>query len=240
MIKKIVTLLHAKFEQPGYVSNWASQNNFELEEIHCWKNPEYPDPKDVDRLLIMGGPMSVYQAIDYPWMLDEIRFIRAVIDAGNKVLGICLGSQLISAAMGAKVFPNLEPEIGWFEINWNKAAYEHPLTYGVSSHSKVFHYHGDTFDLPENAVLLASSKACLNQAYALGDNVLALQFHMEINHELLEDMLFHGDEIIQDSFVQSVKKIRDGIYDVMQNHTDLATLLENLYSGKKECFLKTR
>jgi len=112
MSKKIVTLLHAFFEQPGYISNWAEQNDFEIEEIHCWKKPEYPDPKEVKRLLIMGGPMGVYQTKEYPWLIEEIKFIRAVIDAGNKVLGICMGSQLISAAMGAKVYPNEKPEIG--------------------------------------------------------------------------------------------------------------------------------
>jgi len=226
-----VTLLHAFYEQPGYIVNWAEQNEFELENIQCWKNPEYPDPNDVDRLLIMGGPMGVYEANDYPWLLDEIRFIRQVIDAGKKVLGICLGSQLISAAMEAKVYPNQVREIGWFELKWNKAAFDHPLTYGVSSHSKVFHYHGDTFDLPENAVLLASSIACKHQAYALGNTVLALQFHMEVNHDLLEDMLFHEEELETETFVQSKKQIRDGIYDVMQNHTDLATLLENIFCG---------
>ena len=229
MIKKIVTLLHAEFEQPGYISQWAGQNDFEIESFYCWKNPVYPDPKEVDRLLIMGGPMSVYEALKYPWMLDEIRFIRSVIDAGKKVLGICLGSQMISAALEAKVYPNPSREIGWFEIKWDKAAYEHPLTYGVSSHSKVFHYHGDTFDLPENAVLLASSSGCQHQAYALGNNVLALQFHMEVTHELLEDMLDHEDELIPEKFVQSKKRIQDGIYDVMQNHTDLATILKNIY-----------
>ena len=229
MNKTIVTLLHAFFEKPGYISNWAEQNDFEIEEIHCWKSPEYPDPRDVKRLLIMGGPMGVYETKKYPWLIDEIKFIRAVIDAGNKVLGICLGSQLISTAMGAKVYSNDQPEIGWFEIVWNEAAYKHPLSYGVSSHSKVFHYHGDTFDLPVNAVLLASSRGCKHQAYALGNNVLALQFHMEVNHELLEDMLFHGDELVPDTFVQNKKQIQDGIYDVMQNHTDLATLLENIY-----------
>jgi GMP synthase-like glutamine amidotransferase len=229
MSKKIVTLLHAFFEKPGYISNWAEQNDFELDEIHCWQRPKYPDPKEVTRLLIMGGPMGVYQTKDYPWLIDEIKFIRGVIDAGNKVLGICLGSQLIAAAMGAKVYPNDKPEIGWFDLKWNRAAYDHPLSYGVSSHSKVFHYHSDTFDLPENAVLLASSQACKHQAFALGDHVLALQFHMEVTNELLEDMLFHGGELVKDNYVQSDEKIREGIYDVMQNHTDLATLLENIY-----------
>ena len=229
MNNKIVTLSHVFYESPGYISKWAEQNNFEIEEIFCWKNPVYPDPKDVKRLLIMGGPMGVYDAKDYLWMLDEIRFIRAVIDAGNKVLGICLGSQLMSAAMGAKVYPNDYHEIGWFEIQWNEAAYKHPLAYGVSSHSKVFHHHGDTFDLPENAVLLASSKGCKHQAFAIGNTVLALQFHMEVNKELIEDMMFHSAELVPGTFVQDRKQIDDGIYDVMQNHTDLASLLENIY-----------
>ncbi|MDP4290887.1 MAG: hypothetical protein Q8908_07385 [Bacteroidota bacterium] len=229
MNKKIVTLLHANFEQPGYVSHWAGQHQFEMEEIQCWRNPVYPDPKDVKRLLIMGGPMGVYQTKEYPWLADEIRFVRAVIDAGNKVLGICLGSQLIAAAMGAKVYRNDKAEIGWFEIKWEKEAYDHPLTYGVSSHSKVFHFHGDTFDLPGDAVLLASSKACKHQAFALGNHVLALQFHMEITNELLEEMLFYGDDFEPDTFVQTHKVIQSGIYEVVQNHTDLSAMLENLY-----------
>ena len=229
MSNKIVTLSHVFYESPGYISKWAEQNDFEIEDISCWKNPKYPDPKDVKRLLIMGGPMGVYEAKDYPWILDEIRFIRTVIDAGNKVLGICLGSQLIAAAMGAKVYPNDYQEIGWFEIRWNEAAYKHPLAYGVSNHSKVYHHHGDTFDLPENAVLLASSEGCKHQAFAIGNNVLALQFHMEVNKELIEDMMFHSAELVPGTFVQDRKQIEDGIYDVMQNHTDLASLLENIY-----------
>jgi GMP synthase-like glutamine amidotransferase len=230
MTKKIVALLHATFEQPGYISTWAEYNGFKIDEVYCWKNPKYPHPDDVDRLLIMGGPMGVNDVNDHPWLTEEIKFIRSVIDAGNKVLGICLGSQLISSAMGAKVFQNEKREIGWFEIEWNETAYRHSLTYGVSSLSKVFHYHGDTFDLPENAILLASSQACKHQAYALGNNVLALQFHMEITYDLLNDMLFHGEELVMDTFVQPEKMIREGIYDVMQNHTDLATILENMYA----------
>jgi GMP synthase-like glutamine amidotransferase len=177
----------------------------------------------------MGGPMGVYEVNEHPWLLEEIRFIRAVIDAGNRVLGICLGSQLIAAAMGAKVYPNDQSEIGWFEIRWNEAAYKHPLAYGVSSYSKVFHHHGDTFDLPEHAVLLASSTGCKHQAFALGNHVLALQFHMEVTKELIDDMLFHSDELVPGTFVQTRTQIEEGIYDVMQNHTDLASLLENIY-----------
>jgi GMP synthase-like glutamine amidotransferase len=229
MNNKIVTLSHAFYESPGYISNWAAQNDFEIEEIKSWKRPEYPDPKEVKRLLIMGGPMGVYEVNEHPWLLEEIRFIRAVIDAGNRVLGICLGSQLIAAAMGAKVYPNDQSEIGWFEIRWNEAAYKHPLAYGVSSYSKVFHHHGDTFDLPEHAVLLASSTGCKHQAFALGNHVLALQFHMEVTKELIDDMLFHSDELVPGTFVQTRTQIEEGIYDVMQNHTDLASLLENIY-----------
>jgi len=226
---KIYALIHVDFEEPGYIGIWAENNDFEVIRINCWENPVYPDVNEVDRLLIMGGPMGVYETDKYDWLKTELVFIKNVIDAGKKVLGICLGSQLIAAAMGAKVYPMAKPEIGWFLVTWNKAALMHTLTRGVSRKTKVFHYHGDTFDLPENATLMASSDGCVNQAYVIGNNVIALQFHLEIVPELLTNMMANTGELVPDKFVQSKERIHEGIYDVMQNHTDLATILENIF-----------
>lgn len=226
---KIYALIHADFEQPGYIDLWAENNNFEVVKIKCWENPVYPDVNVVDRLLIMGGPMGVYETDKYNWLTTELVFIKDVIDKGKKVLGICLGSQLIAAAMGAKVYPMKNKEIGWFMITWDKAALMHTLTKGVSRKTKVFHYHGDTFDLPRNATLMASSEGCVHQAYVIGNNVLALQFHIEIIPELLNNMMAHAGELEIGPFVQTKERIQEGIYDVMQNHTDLATILENVF-----------
>jgi GMP synthase-like glutamine amidotransferase len=226
---KIHVLIHADFEQPGYIDLWAENNDFELVKIKCWENPTYPDVNTVDRLLIMGGPMGVYELDKYTWLATEIGFIKDVIDKGKKVLGICLGSQLIAAAMGAKVYPMTHKEIGWFMITWDKAALMHQLTKGVSRKTKVFHHHGDTYDLPDNATRMASSEGCVNQAFVIGNNVLALQFHMEIVPSLLKDMMAHGGELKTGSFVQTEERINEGIYDVMQNHTDLSTILENVF-----------
>ena len=226
---KIHVLIHADFEQPGYFDLWAENNKFEVVKIKCWESPMYPDVKDVDRLLIMGGPMGVYEADKYEWLTTERGFIKDVIDKGKRVLGICLGSQLIAAAMGAKVYPMTHKEIGWFMITWDKAALMHSLTKGVSRKSKVFHHHGDTYDLPDNATRMASSEGCVNQAFVIGNNVLALQFHMEIVPTLLNEMMAHGGELEKGPFVQTEERIQEGVYDIMQNHTDLATILENMF-----------
>jgi GMP synthase-like glutamine amidotransferase len=229
---KIHVLIHADFERPGYIDLWAKNNNFELVRINCWESPVFPEIDDVDRLLIMGGPMGVYETDKYVWLKDELVFIKKAIDAGKRVLGICLGSQLIAAAMGSKVYPMQHKEIGWFMITWNKAALMHNLTKGVSRKTKVFHHHGDTFDLPQNATRMASSEGCVNQAYVIGKHVLALQFHLEIIPELLADMMKHGGELTPGPFVQTKERIDEGIYDAMQNHADLATILENVYIDK--------
>lgn len=226
---KIHVLIHADFEQPGYIDMWAENNHLEVVKINCWENPIYPDVNIVDRLLIMGGPMGVYETDKYKWLFAELDFIKRVINEGKKVLGICLGSQLIAAAMGAKVYPMKYKEIGWLMITWDNAALLHNLTKGVSLKTKVFQHHGDTFDLPQNATLMASSEGCVNQAYVIGNNVLALQFHLEIVPELLNDMMAHSGELEPGKFVQSNEQIQEGLYDAMQNHTDLATILENMF-----------
>lgn len=228
---KIYVLIHADFEQPGYIDLWVVYNKCELIKINCFENPVYPIVNEVDRLIIMGGPMGVYETDKYNWLTPEISFIKSVIDGGKKVLGICLGSQLIAAAMGAKVYPMKHKEIGWFMITWEKAALMNSLTKGVSRKTKVFHHHGDTFDLPQQATLMASSEGCMNQAYVIGNNVLALQFHLEIVPDLLNGMMTHSAAVVPDRFVQTNERIQEGIYDVMQNHTDLATLLENMFIG---------
>jgi GMP synthase-like glutamine amidotransferase len=141
-------------------------------------------------------------------MGPEKKLIRETIDAGKRVLGICLGAQLIAAALGAKVFKNPHREIGWFPIQRSPEANQHPFGELFPSQADVFHWHGDTFDLPKGAIRLASSAGCLNQAYAVSNHVLGLQFHLEMTPFGAEQLTIHcADELGAAPYVQSPEQI---------------------------------
>ncbi len=211
---------HVPFEDPGSIIEWASLKGHNLTSTKFYEEIVWPDLSAIDWLIIMGGPMSVNDEDKYRWLADEKMFIRKAIDAGKTVLGICLGSQLISSALGAPVYRNKETEIGWYEITFQQEAKSSGLFSHLGSTWKVFHWHGDTFDLPAGAVLLAGSEACRHQAYLYGDRVLALQFHPEPTPDLLREMVDNGanelvpgkyimtkrDELINASLAASVKR----------------------------------
>jgi GMP synthase-like glutamine amidotransferase len=183
----------------------------------------------LDWLIVMGGPMSVYEENIYPWLKDEKIFIRKAIDAGKTVIGICLGSQFIADVLGAKVYPNNIKEIGW--LNVTKAA-EHEITRNFQETFSVFQWHGDTFDIPEKAVKLFQSEVCSNQAFIFDNRVLALQFHYEATAESINEMLIHGaDELIPAATVQSAQEIRENIHLTTGNNERMYEILD--YLAKK-------
>jgi GMP synthase (glutamine-hydrolysing) len=137
---------------------------------------------DADILILMGGSMSANDNLSF--LNREIECVRAAVQAGKPVLGICLGAQLIAKALGAKVYPNGKKEIGWAPVTFTDAAWKDPLFHGHGS-ELIFHWHGETFDLPEGAELLASSADCRHQAFRLGDRVYGLQFHLEVTPEMI-------------------------------------------------------
>ncbi len=128
----------------------------------------------------------------HPWIADERRFIREAIEAGKAVLGVCLGAQLIARAMGARVYPNAEREIGWLPVEGTSETGAAPAWAAAGTRTLVSHWHGDTFDLPPGAVHLARSAACENQAFRIGDRVLGLQFHLEVTPAAVREMVAHG------------------------------------------------
>jgi GMP synthase-like glutamine amidotransferase len=127
----------------------------------------------------MGGPMSVNDEQTYPWLQAEKKFIAEAIDNGKIVFGVCLGAQLIASSLGAKVFPNRNREIGWFPVERVASKENVDLKNILPDRMEVFHWHGETFDLPAHAVHLARSEGCDNQAFSIGERVLGLQFHLE-------------------------------------------------------------
>jgi GMP synthase (glutamine-hydrolysing) len=156
----------------------------------------------------MGGPMSIHDEEKFPWLKEEKKFIKKAIEENKKVIGICLGSQLIASVLGAMVYPNAEKEIGWFDVHRVKESYQTDLLSGFYEKLKVFHWHGDTFELPPKSVHLFQSEICKNQGFLFGRNVLGLQFHFEINEKGLEEILADENETIdKGTFVQTRSEI---------------------------------
>ncbi|MBU0964972.1 MAG: gamma-glutamyl-gamma-aminobutyrate hydrolase family protein, partial [Proteobacteria bacterium] len=149
---------HVPFEGLGSIALWLAAAGFEITSTRFFASAELPDLNMIDLLVVMGGPMSVNDEAELPWLVLEKRFIREAIEAGKPVLGICLGAQLIASALGARIYPNPVKEIGWLPIQGisanDSAVFRFPET------EKVFHWHGETFDLPAGAIRLAKSEGC--------------------------------------------------------------------------------
>jgi GMP synthase-like glutamine amidotransferase len=161
-----------------------------------------------DWLVVMGGPMGVYDELQYPWLAAEKNFIRKSIDAGKAMIGICLGAQLIAEILGAKVFKNQYKEIGWFPVELTPAAAGSKVFNFLPDRFVAFHWHGDTFTLPKGAAHLARSKGCENQAFLYKDRVLGLQFHLESTPQSVKDLAENCEnEVAPDEYIQSIEDI---------------------------------
>ena len=200
-------LQHVPFEGLGSIAPWLESAGYQITGTKLYESTTIPNPEQFDLLIIMGGPMSVNDEERFPWLRIEKQFIRHTIESGKAVLGICLGAQLIASALGESVYPNRRKEIGWFPIEGIEgvegASPQRGSTFRFAPSVEVFHWHGDTFDLPEGAVLLARSEACENQAFQLGENVIGLQFHLETTPESAEAIVTNcREELLPSKFVQ--------------------------------------
>ena len=196
---------HVPFEGLGRLESRLLRAGCRLSATRFYEYPETPDPADVDFLVVMGGPMSVNDEARLPWLAAEKEFIRRHVAAGKPFLGICLGAQLLASALGARVFPNRDKEIGWFPIAGVSA--RDPAVFRFPATAEVFHWHGETFDLPPGAVHLARSQACENQAFRVGA-AIGLQFHLETTPATARALVEHARaEIIPGPFVQTEAEI---------------------------------
>jgi GMP synthase-like glutamine amidotransferase len=183
--RKVLAFRHVPFEHLGRIADSLERHGIACEYVDLYRDDARPDTGAADGLIFMGGPMSAND--DLPYIRQELEFIDEAITRGLPILGVCLGSQLIAKALGARVYPNSVPEIGWYPVHWTTAAARDRLHQGLEAPETVFHWHGETFDLPAGAELLASSEACRNQAYRVGANVYGLQYHLELTPEMLDD-----------------------------------------------------
>jgi len=228
---RIHYLQHVPFEGLGCIEQWVTRNQHTLTATRFFENNELPSLSGFDMLIVMGGPMGIYDDEKYPWLTGERQFIRQAIKANKTVLGICLGSQLIADAMGAKVYPNREKEIGWFDISSTEHGRQSRLLEGFDETFPVFHWHGDTFELPAGAHHLFQSKGCQNQAF-IRSNVLGLQFHFEVTQESLNEMVKHGKEELTDGkYIQSAEEILAHQQLIPQNNDLMFTILDRLVSN---------
>lgn len=205
---RLQCLTHVPFEGPAGIADWARAQGHQLHVTPLYAGTVPPAPETYDWLVVMGGPMGVGDEAAYPWLVAEKQAIRVAIDVGRTVIGICLGAQLIAQVLGARVYCNPHPEIGWMPIELTPEALESPLFGFLPPSLQVFHWHGDTFDLPRGAAHLARSGACAHQAFSYGDRVLGLQFHLESTPASVRDLVTHGaDEIRPAPYVQDAERI---------------------------------
>ena len=202
---RIRVFQHVPFEGLGALEPALQNRGCAIDYVRFFADDPLPAPADVDFLVAMGGPMSVNDEAALPWLAAEKEFIRRHAAAGKPFLGICLGAQLLASALGARVFPNRDKEIGWFPIEGVPA--RDPAVFRFPATAAVFHWHGETFDLPPGAVHLARSRACENQAFQIG-RAIGLQFHLETTPATARALVEHARaEIIPGPFVQTEAEI---------------------------------
>ncbi len=225
------SLQHVPFEGLGSIEAWLEDAGYEITSTQFYDSQELPDVEDIDLLVVMGGPMSVNDEHDYPWLIEEKKFIKSVIDAGKPTLGICLGAQLIAKSMGAGVFSNPVKEIGWFPIQAAKS--ESGGVFQFPKEIEVFHWHGETFSLPPGSVQIAESRGCKNQAFQIGANVIGLQFHLETTPSSARALVENcRDELVDGEYIQTEAEILSADQERYSSINDLiANILEYLHKN---------
>ncbi|WP_040951860.1 type 1 glutamine amidotransferase [Gorillibacterium massiliense] len=221
---------HIQMEDPGSILIWAKEKDHPVTRTLQFENDPLPALEAFDMLVIMGGPMNIYEEEHFPYLAAEKAFIRESVKAGKIVLGICLGSQLIADAIGGKVTTNPQPEIGWLPIAWTDEALADPLFSFFPQDPVVFQWHYDTFsELPEDAKVLASSVACRHQAFVYKEKVFGFQFHLEMTHGLVDVLTKEfAAELVPAAYVQSPQQIMAYPDRFTQNNAWMTEFLNRL------------
>jgi len=203
---RVHILQHVPFEGPGSILQLLALRNAKVSITRMFESDPLPLVDDFDALIALGGPMSVNDEESLPWLRPEKALVRDSVDAGRAVLGICLGAQLIASSLGARVYAGDNKEIGWFPVR--------PVPHMTASFTfptsvEVFHWHGETFDLPRGAIHLAQSDGCLHQAFQVGDRAIGLQFHLETTPESADSIISNcRHELVRAKYVQTEDELR--------------------------------
>lgn len=224
-------LQHVPFENLARIAAWAELRGHQITCTRLFADGPLPAPDEFDWLFVMGGPMNIYEHEIWPWLIPEKKFIHESIKRGKAVLGVCLGAQLLADVLGAPTSRSAEKEIGWHPISLTPDGRESPLLKSWPGHLTVFHWHGDTFEIPRGAFHIAESEACLNQAFIYGDRIIGLQFHIEYTFESITAMLDNcSGEIVKGPCIQDRHAIISGRRHIDKLHPLLYSLLDSLES----------
>ena len=222
----VLVLQHVPWESAGNIAEWARERDLPVAVTRLYEGDPLPEAKSGDVVVAMGGPMGVGDTDRYPFLAPEIQWLREAADRGHSMVGVCLGAQLIAAALGAEVRRNGDVEIGWFPVHWSASGGGLP---GPGESTTVFHWHGDTFDLPAGAERLASSPACANQGYLVDGRIVGLQFHIETTPDLVEGMIENcGDELVDAPWIQDAGELRAGVGHIPAMRAILDSMLDDL------------
>ena len=185
-MRKLLVLQHVAHEILGTLNPLLKRAGFRIRYVNFGRHPDaQPNLDGYHGLVVLGGPMSVYEDHLFFHLITEMKLIENAIQRNVPVLGICLGAQLIAKTLGANVYPNKQKEIGWYDLHTAPEAARGSILKSLGRTEKVFQWHGDTFDIPASAVHLAQSPVCLNQAFRYGEKVYGLQFHLEVDEAMI-------------------------------------------------------
>lgn len=223
-------LQHVPFENPGIILEWAADGKHPVTCTKLYEAYTFPNLAEIDWLIIMGGPMNIYEEEKYPWLKEEKAFIKAAVQADKLIIGLCLGAQLIADVIGGSVIKNPWKEIGWFKVNLTKEAKNHSAFSFLPESPMVFEWHGDTFvNLPADTVLLAYNEACQNQAFAYGNRIFGFQFHLENTWEIIENLMNHcAEDMTEGKYIQTVEEITSQKHLIEQDNVWMRQFLSNL------------
>ena len=189
-MKKLLVCQHVAYEPLGTLDPLFRSAGFRIRYVNFGRQADLkPSTEGYHGLVILGGPMNVDETVKHPHLAHETAMIREAFQQNIPILGICLGAQLIAKALGAKVMKNWVKEIGWYDVAPTREGKSDPVLKHFQPVEKIFQWHGDTFDIPDGAVCLVSSKLCANQAFRHGDRVYGFQFHLEVDEAMIEHWL---------------------------------------------------
>lgn len=218
----------------GSIEQWAKEKSHTLSCTKVFENESLPSFSEYDLLIILGGRMGAYEEEEYPWLAVEKQYIYEAIHQEKFVLGICLGAQMIADVLGGRAYPHTHKEIGWWPIKLDVSAQSIPLFKGIPQNFTAFEFHGDTFDLPEGAILLGSSRGCENQVFVYGERVIGLQFHPEFTTAEIGKLeyIFNPD-VLSGEFVQQPCSWGESTNKLAEVKSVFFTLLNNIESNLK-------